>query len=638
LASLVRFVVCAALAGVACVSGDRRPASIPRPAHLSDAVQGTLGKAALETVKLVDLDGVVHTLGEASNEITAVVFVGPECPLSQKYVPTLNALARDTKSLGVRFIAAISDPSVARPLALRFRKDYAVEFPVVLDTSGDLAAELEPTRTPEAFVIGRDARVHYRGRIDDQYAALGRRRVGDPTADLNDAIQAVAAGVRPAHDETESLGCALDADRYSRLTKQVTYTRHITPILQAHCASCHRPQGVGPFPLLSYEDASKRAQMIATVTESRYMPPWHAAPHYGAFKNERRMTAREIALIAQWAAHGAPEGDSAEAPPPTPVPIGWTLGEPDLVMTLPRAHEVPAAAGRDVYRTFVFGTLAEDAVLKAVDFRPGPGGVVHHVNMFADAAGIVRRREQERAGKDATELGIEGIAPRELNDAYISVWSGGVFPARLPPGVGRPLKKGSDIVLEVHFRPTGRVVKSESALALYFAHEPVQRTALMFRAGTRKVDIPAGEPRYRVAWDDIVFPVPMKVLAARGHMHLLGKEMKVAAELPSGSPLPVLWLTDWNYEWQPFYEFTAPLELPKGTRLRGEAFYDNSEENPLNPHRPPQRVKWGWNLDDEMCSFYLDAVFDRQEDVTVFKQWLSAYRARQLASSGTQAD
>jgi hypothetical protein len=48
------------------------------------------------------------------------------------------------------------------------------------------------------------------------------------------------------------------------------------------CASCHRPGEAGPFPLLSYQDVKKRGQLIAEVTQRRYMPPWHAAAGYGA--------------------------------------------------------------------------------------------------------------------------------------------------------------------------------------------------------------------------------------------------------------------------------------------------------------------------------------------------------------------
>jgi len=93
-----------------------------------------------------------------------------------------------------------------------------------------------------------------------------------------------------------------------------TFNREIAPILYRSCAGCHRPGEVAPFPLLTYQDAAKRAKLIATVTESRYMPPWKAEPGYGHFLNERRLTDEQIAMLKDWAAQGAPEGDAADKP------------------------------------------------------------------------------------------------------------------------------------------------------------------------------------------------------------------------------------------------------------------------------------------------------------------------------------
>src|SRR5215469_13925095 len=95
-----------------------------------------------------------------------------------------------------------------------------------------------------------------------------------------------------------------------------SYNKDIAPILYQNCAGCHRPGEVAPFSLLTYQDAAKRAKQIATVTHSRFMPPWKAEPGYGSFQNERRLTDAQIATIAEWAANGAPEGDPAEKPTP----------------------------------------------------------------------------------------------------------------------------------------------------------------------------------------------------------------------------------------------------------------------------------------------------------------------------------
>src|SRR5678816_4594054 len=97
-----------------------------------------------------------------------------------------------------------------------------------------------------------------------------------------------------------------------RLSAAVTFNKDIAPILYKNCASCHRPGEVAPFSLLSYNDAAKRAALIASVTAKRYMPPWKPEPGYGAFMDDLRLSDQEIQTISEWAKSGAPEGDTKD--------------------------------------------------------------------------------------------------------------------------------------------------------------------------------------------------------------------------------------------------------------------------------------------------------------------------------------
>src|SRR5689334_17312219 len=123
-------------------------------------------------------------------------------------------------------------------------------------------------------------------------------------------------------------------------TSPVTYSKQVAPILWKNCAGCHRPGEVGPFPLLTYKDAAKRASFLKDVLTERKMPPWHAEPGYGEFHDARRLDDREIELIVRWADSGAPEGDPRDLPPPPKFPEGWQLGEPDLVLKMPEPFQV----------------------------------------------------------------------------------------------------------------------------------------------------------------------------------------------------------------------------------------------------------------------------------------------------------
>src|SRR5512138_3526845 len=114
----------------------------------------------------------------------------------------------------------------------------------------------------------------------------------------------------------------------------VNFSEHVAPIVFNRCASCHRPGEAGPFPLLTYEDVRKRGKLIATVTQSRYMPPWQAESEMGSFRDDRRLTDAQIRTIQEWVQAGMPEGDPAKMPKlPTFTP-GWQLGQPDLIIRM----------------------------------------------------------------------------------------------------------------------------------------------------------------------------------------------------------------------------------------------------------------------------------------------------------------
>src|SRR5262249_46221442 len=153
----------------------------------------------------------------------------------------------------------------------------------------------------------------------------------------------------------------------------------VAPVVQARCQRCHRPGEVGPFPLLTYDDAREHAAMIREVVDNRRMPPWHADPRFGRFQNDRSLTARERATLIAWPAQGAPLGDPARLPRPRTFPEGWTIGTPDAIFELPEPYTVPAQGTVEYVRIRVPTRFKEDVWVQAAEARPGDRSVVHHI-------------------------------------------------------------------------------------------------------------------------------------------------------------------------------------------------------------------------------------------------------------------
>ena len=283
-------------------------------------------------LRMLDVAGKIHQLGDRDGcRAVAVIFLSPECPISNQYLPELNRIAKKFADQPVEFYGVVADPGISREEVSNHCRDFGIEFPVFFDTAGLLATACQPTHVPQAFVFDAQGTIVYQGRIDDQYAAVGRRREQANEHNLIDAIAATASGKTPTSAQTETIGCRLEP---LKNLDQITYTRHIAPILFARCVGCHRQGEVAPFPLVSFEDASKRASFLAEVTGSRLMPPWHARPDHGHFRGDRRLSDREIELIAAWAKAAAPRGDDADLPSLPQFTAGWQLGEPDLILAM----------------------------------------------------------------------------------------------------------------------------------------------------------------------------------------------------------------------------------------------------------------------------------------------------------------
>jgi hypothetical protein len=394
-----------------------------------------------------------------------------------------------------------------------------------------------------------------------------------------------------------------------------TFADDVAPIIYASCTVCHRPGQSAPFSLVSYDDVRKRGQTIVDVTSRRYMPPWHAARAAGfpEMRDERRLSDRDISTLKQWVDAGMPLGDARKVPVPPVFPGGWALGVPDLIVQMPRPMFVPAD-GPDLFRNVLVEVdMPEDRWIRAIDFAPSARAVVHHALFFAGPAGAVVRDEDPLPGLGGLGLararGTGAAGPGNDGWTGLGGWVPGVTPRFFPDGIAQPFPRHSNIVMQLHFHPSGRAEREDGQLAVYFSTTPPKKSLTGVQVPplfgfAMGIDIPAGERRYTIR-DSFVLPVDVEAFGARGHAHYLGRQMKMTATLPGGATRGLLWIADWDFAWQDSYFFKTPEKLPKGTRIDVEITYDNSDANPRNPRTPPERVTWGRESLDEMGSMTL---------------------------------
>jgi tetratricopeptide (TPR) repeat protein len=407
----------------------------------------------------------------------------------------------------------------------------------------------------------------------------------------------------------------------------VTFTKDIAPIVYKNCTMCHHPGGSGPFSLLNYEGARNRARQIAIVTKSRYMPPWLPEPGYGDFLGERRLTESQIRVIQQWAAEGAPEGDPANLPPaPKYSDRGWELGQPDLIVQLPRPFTLQAS-GIDAFRNFVFHLPVTEAhYVRAVEIHPGNKRIVHHCNMLIDRSGSTEQLDDKDGqigfGGMETEIESEQFEPQ----THFLFWKPGTPTYTYPKGMSWRVDKGTDLVLNMHMLPSGKPEEIQPSIGLYFTDEPPTKFPMLIELeNDDALDIPPGDKNF-VVTDTFKLPVDVQVFGVYPHAHYLGNDLKGFATLPDGTRKWLIWIKHWKFYWQAVYPYAQPFFLPAGSVVTMQYSYDNSSDNPLNPNHPPIRVRSGNRSSDEMGHLWLQVMPAQKDELKTIQEALMRHR------------
>lgn len=452
------------------------------------------------------------------------------------------------------------------------------------------------------------------------------------------------AGDGPTSEDAPALDAAaatVDASVSTAVPDQPTWHAHVAPVVSLHCAGCHRPGGIAPFALTSYQEARPRASSLVGMVKAGLMPPWHAVetdecrPRF-PWKHDLRLSDAKKLLLERWAAAGAPEGDPATAAP-LPAPVTGELADRNQRVTMARPYQVDP--GGDQFRCFPLPhVFDQDVWLTGLQVVPGNTKVVHHVLVWLDE----KKRSDGLAG-DAGSYQCFG-APG-FDSALLGAWAPGAVPIELPPGAGLPVPKGSRIVINVHYHPTGEPQMDASSIDLRWTATKTPLEATLALVGNARKQEPSGDglapgpgdppsgPSFLIpagARDHVEtmrFTIPERlafgafIFAAGTHMHYVGTDMKIEIDrskrkggAPAGEPQRecLLQTPRWDFHWQRGYQYDAPLEklptLSTGDVLHLRCKYDNSLDNPHvaaalaeQGLKQPRRVELGEETLDEMC-------------------------------------
>jgi hypothetical protein len=387
---------------------------------------------------------------------------------------------------------------------------------------------------------------------------------------------------------------ASGSDANSKAKKVVTFSKDIAPIFYKNCSECHRAGEIAPFSLMTYKEARPWGKAIREKVAEGAMPPWHADPAHGKFKNDRRLSQQEKDAIISWVDGGMKEGSAKDLPPAPKFEMGWNIGKPDVVLTA-REYEVPAE-GTINYQYFLIPTnFKEDKWIQAAEIRPGNRNVVHHVIAFVAEMG-----EMAKGRGPLSRDGIQGLVGFAPGEAAIN----------LPDGQGKLVKAGSILVLQVHYTTNGSAQKDKTSVGLIFSKKPVQKILAGGSAMNRSFLIPAGEGNHQVV-SRYLFRQDSHITELMPHMHLRGKDFQFKLIYPDGASKILLSVPKWDFNWQTRYELAEPIAAPKGSRIECVAHFDNSTKNKWNPDAT-KNVRWGQQTWEEMMIGFIGFTLDEQ--------------------------
>ena len=266
--------------------------------------------------------------------------------------------------------------------------------------------------------------------------------------------------------------------------------------------------------------------------------------------------------------------------------------------------------------------------VRAIEIRPGNARILHHANALPDRSGVGRQRDAADAEAGFEGMDLEIASDRFEPDSHFLFWKPGTPAETESDPIPWAIEPGTDLILNLHLRTTGKPEPVRPSLGLYFTDRaPTRFPMLLQLEHDGALDIPAGAASFTVT-DELELPVAVKVLAVYPHAHYVAREVRAVARRPDGSTEWLVHIADWNLDWQAVYQLATPLSLPKGSVISMRWTYDNSARNERNPHTPPRRVTAGNRASDEMSHLWIQVLPERREDQPVLQEALMRARLR----------
>ncbi len=548
--------------------------------------------------RLIDHQGISRSLYYYQNATNVkafvLIFTGNSCTNVQQMVSRIKSLRDQYTPLGVTFWMIDSNPSDNRSNIVTEANALGIDLPILHDRAQLVARAYQASSTPEVVCVNKVGwQIFYRGTVDDR---MGSGTNSTTQHYLANALSSFLANKTVTPRATQTNGCAI----LLPTIPTPSYSTDIAPLLLDKCVRCHSPGNIAPFDMTNHATVTNMALQMRTEVLANRMPPWHADPFYQSFTNDGSLTPTEAQKLVKWIDDGAPRGGGPDplttASPNTNYPFAWpaSLGAPSNTITI-TPQSIPASGTID-YRKAYWTNTGPSVWLRAAVLLPGTVPVVHHILAY-------------KRGDNGAQTFLTGYVPGSYLGAF-------------PTNTGKLLTNGTVLEFQMHYIPIGYITNDTSQLGLYTTPAAPAFPLIQTSAWNPLFSISPNTNNYQFIATNGPFTTNIYIYEMSPHMHTRGAGFKYEAIYTNGTTEVLLSVPRYEFHWQTAYRFAQPKYLPKGTKMRCTAMWDNSILNNdlMNAYidysttppttnslyAPTNTVHWGDQTWDEMFIGYFN--------------------------------
>ena len=396
--------------------------------------------------------------------------------------------------------------------------------------------------------------------------------------------------------------------------QDVTFYKDIYPVISKNCIKCHnKKDGVGPFPLETYDDVIKNIKLIKYVTEKGIMPPWKADTSFMHFKNERVLSNTEVSKINSWISNGCIKGKKQNNNTfnnLTEKNKDIDLSEKVVTVKMRKSYNIPTN-NKDNFSFFIEPlNLKEDEYLKSIEIIPGNRKLVHHCRIDLDTTVFISSFMKEG------NVSLSALESQLPTLHFVGDYVPGISKYEYPKSVGMYIPKNVNVLFNMHYSPN--IAKNTDKTSVRFTFYPKNKALReVFHFSIGITPRYALENNFHISKDSFLYityksepsEFDVSLISIQPHMHMFGKSIKIFCTTPNQDTIKLINIPQWDFNWQENYYFNHLIYIPKNSIYHINAVYDNTSANSNNPYIPPKSINFGeMTSESEMMEFYLQGL------------------------------